>query len=243
MPAPAQSVPTPAGESAASGSIGKPAGARARTLLEVEEHLRAIEDTADVVMLEQEQEFLAELKGAKATAKEKRDRVSAFLAQCEGQAAIARAEIARLTKRAQHFETAVSRMEDYVLRVILQQPLDPKGRYPKLEGNLSSFAAQRNPPSITITDEVLVPADCKTVTVTMPALMWERVVDSLDLDTAHELLEVERPKYTVLKTLVGESIKVACPDWKKRLEAAPSVYADSVPGAAITAGTWRLVRS
>jgi hypothetical protein len=220
-----------------------PAPAPRRTLLEIEEHLTALVDSTELVVAEQEQEFIADLEAAMMTAKDKRDRVAGFLTQCEGQAAIAAAEIVRLRKRQAFFENAVERMEGYVLHVVMQQPQDAKGRYPKLEGNLSSFGAQRNPPSVTITDPATVPQSCKTISVTMPAPMWDSVLDSLDVDFGATVLDTVKPTSAVLKPLVKDSIAAAVPDWKKQLDSKPSVYTESIPGAAIAAGSWRLVRA
>jgi hypothetical protein len=53
---------------------------------------------------------------------------------------------------------------------------------------------------------------------------------------------VKRADYAVAKTLVKDAITSAVSDWKKQIENRPSVYADSLPGAAIAAGSSRLVR-
>ena len=68
-----------------------------------------------------------------------------FLAYCESQSALAKTEIDRLRKRQAGFDHMVERIEGYVLRVILHQEPDAKGKYPKLEGNTSSFGAQDRP--------------------------------------------------------------------------------------------------
>lgn len=231
-------MPTPA-------TIGETAVARShRTLFQVEEDLQALVDSIELVAAEQEQDFLADLQKAMLTAKEKRDRVNAFIAQCEGQAAIADAEIQRLRKRQALYLACVEQMEGYVLHVIMQRAPDEKGRYPKLVGNSSTFAAQRNPPSVTITDEAQVPASCKTISVTMSALLWEQLCDSLDMDFCSQVLDaVKKPSTAVVKALVKDAIAAELPDWKKQLDQKPSVYCESVPGAAIAAGDYRLVRS
>jgi hypothetical protein len=213
------------------------------TLYELEEHLIALADSTEMVAPEQEQEFLVEFQSSLLAAKDKRDCVGQFLAHCEGQATLAKEEIARLRKRQTSFEAAVERMEGYVLRVVQSQELDAKGKYPKLEGHTSSFGAQRNPPAVIITDEAAVPAAYKTVSITLPALLWEAVCDSLALEFRAEVLDaVRKPEVAVLKGLVKDAVAATVPDWKKELENRPSVYTDSIPGAAIAAGEFRLVR-
>ena len=213
------------------------------TLYELEERLTAFADSTEMVAPEQEQEFLAEFQAALLAAKDKRDCVAQFLPHCESQATLAKEEIARLRKRQTSFEAAAERMEGYVLRVIQSQALDAKGKYPKLEGHTSSFGAQRNPPTVIITHEVAIPAAYKTVSVTLPALQWEAICDSLALEFRAEVLDaVTKPATTVVKALVKDAVAAAVPDWKKQLENRPSVYTDGVPGAAIAAGEFRLVR-
>jgi hypothetical protein len=214
------------------------------TLFNIEEHLTALIDSTELVAAEQEQEFIAELEAALVKAKDKRDHVAGFIVQCEGQAAMAKGEIVRLRKRQAFFEAAVERMEGYVLHVLMSQVPDAKGKYPPMVGNTSSFKAQRNPPTVSISDEAAVPASCKTISITLPAVLWESLLDSLDMDFAAAVLDaVTKPGSVVVKELVRDQIEAAVPDWKKQLEGKPSVYCDTVPGAAIAAGSFRLVRS
>jgi Siphovirus Gp157 len=220
-----------------------PAPAPRQTLLDVMDNLQALVNSTELVVAEQEQEFLADLQAAKLSAREKIDKVAGFIAQCEAQNAGAAAEIIRLRARQQFFAAATERMEGYVLNVVMRQDPDAKGRYPKLEGNTSSFGAQRNPPSVTITDQATVPASCKTVSVTMPATMWDTMLDSLDVDVCSQVLDAVQPTWAVLKTLVKDAIAAEVPDWKKQLEGRPSVFCEGVPGAAIAAGAFRLVRT
>jgi hypothetical protein len=214
-----------------------------RTLAEVEECLKALEDTAELVVAEQELEFLADLEDATVEARAKRDRVGSFIAQCEGQAATADKEIKRLQRRKAAFEALVERMEAHVAHIVMRNLPDRKGRYPKLEGHTSSFRVQRNAPTVLVTDEAAVPTSCKTVTITLPATMWDNVCGSLDLDLVTQVLAVvTKPDSAVVKASVKAAIEAAVPDWQEQLKERPSVFDPSVPGAAIAAGTWRLVR-
>jgi hypothetical protein len=214
-----------------------------RTLADLEESLKALEDTAELVTADQELEFLADLEDATVQARAKRDRVGAFMAQLDGQVVTADLEIKRLQRRKAAFAAMVERMEGYVAHIVMRGTPDRKGRYPKLEGNTSSFRVQRNAPTVLVTDEAAVPADCKTVTITLPAPMWDKVCSSLDLDFVGQVLAaVSKPDSAVVKASVKAAIEAAVPDWQEQLKERPSVFDPSVPGAAIAAGTWRLVR-
>jgi hypothetical protein len=222
--------------------LGQPPAPRL-SLYELEERLTALADSTELVAPEQEQEFLVEFQAALLEAKDKRDRVAQFLAYCESQSTLAKTEIDRLRKRQSGFDRMVERVEGYVLRVILHQEPDSKGKYPRLEGNTSSFGTQRNPPTVIVTDEAAVPSTYKIVTVTLPAVLWEAVCDSFDLEFRAQVLDaMKKPDYAVVKALVKDAIAAAVPDWKNHIEHRPSVYADSIPGAAIAAGEFRLVR-
>jgi hypothetical protein len=105
------------------------------TLYELEEHLIALADSTEMVAPEQELEFLVEFQAALLAAKDKRDCVGQFLAHCEGQATLAKEEIARLRKRQTSFEAAAERMEGYVLRVIQRPGARRQGQVPQAGGS------------------------------------------------------------------------------------------------------------
>jgi hypothetical protein len=68
------------------------------------------------------------------------------------------------------------------------------------------------------------------VSITLPALLWEAVCDSLALEFRAEVLDaVRKPEVAVLKGLVKDAVAATVPDWKKQLENRPSVYTDSIP--------------
>jgi hypothetical protein len=177
------------------------------TLYAIEEQLTTMADTAELVPEDQEQAFLEEFRVALTAAVEKRDRVGQFLAHLEHQAAFAKAEIARLQERKVFFERAVEKMEGYVINVIESIGLDAKGKYPKLEGRTVTFSIKDCPPSVAIQDEAAIPSDYKAITITMPALQWEELLDSLELEQRAGVLDaVEKPKVAVSKTAIKKAI-------------------------------------
>jgi hypothetical protein len=166
------------------------------------------------------------------------------MAHCESAAAAADAEITRLQARKAFFLRAVERMEGYITTVIKSLDLDAKGAYQKLKGNLVTFSLKRNPPTVAIQDETAVPTRFESITITLPAEMWEEACDSLDLDTRARVLDAVRsPHSTVSKTLVKEAMAAAVPNYLELLKDQPAVFCAAVPGAAIAAGGTKLVRT
>jgi hypothetical protein len=177
------------------------------TLYAIEEQLAAMADTAELVPEDQEQAFLNDFQTALIAAVDKRDRVAQFLAHLEQQAAFAAAEIKRLQERKAFFERALEKMEGYVIHVIEAIGPDAKGKYPKLEGHTVTFSIKDCPPSVEIQDEAAVPSDYKAIIITMPALKWEALLDSLELEQRANVLDaVEKPKVTVVKTAIKKAI-------------------------------------
>lgn len=84
---------------------------------------------------------------------EKRDRLGEFIARLESEAESIRGEEQRLAKRRQGFEKVAGCVRDS----IHQQMLDWQVK--KVEGKLFTFAVQKNPPSVEITDESQIPGD------------------------------------------------------------------------------------
>jgi hypothetical protein len=214
-----------------------------RNLYDIEQHLAALVDSVETVDPEEEQQFLVDFQAAMTSARDKRDRVAHFFANCEALIAGYDREIARLKALKGTFEGAIERMEGMVIGVIKGLGTDAKGKYQKLEGDVSRFSVRRNPASITILDEAAVPTRFKSVSVTLPAELWEALLDEVDPEFRGRVLDaVKRPDSAVSKTQVKEAIETEVPSWKKLLEDQSTVFAASVPGAVISAGTLRLVR-
>ena len=189
------------------GTAAPPSAPHPLTLYALEEQLTILTDTEDLVSEEQQAEFREEFRLALTAAVEKRDHVGAFLAHLESQAAFAAAEIKRLQERKAWFERAIERMEGHVINVIESLGRDAKGKYPKLEGRTVTFGIKDCPPSVEIQDEAAVPSDYKAITITMPALRWEALLDSLELEQRASVLDaVEKPKVAVSKTAIKRAI-------------------------------------
>ena len=73
-------------------------------------------------------------------------------------------------------------LESYLIQVVEQYaPRDRRGTQ-RLEGNFSSLRIQKNPDSVLITDIEAVPSAFKQAILTMPAYVWEALLQSLDAE-------------------------------------------------------------
>ena len=200
----------------------------AAPLYVIEDHLACLIETAEVVSPEQEQEFRAEFQNALTAAVEKRDRVGQFLAHLEQQIDFARFEIDRLRQRRATCERALARLEEYVIGTIESLGTDSKGEYRALEGKTTTFSLRACPPSVEVTDESAVPSEYKTLTLKLPAVTWEQLLDGLDIEQRVAVLgQVRGPEVTIEK---------------RSIKAAIDGGAD-VPGASLATGRHSLRRS
>ena len=200
----------------------------AAPLYMIEDHLAALIETAELVSPEQEQEFRAEFQAALSSAVEKRDRVGQFLAHLQQQIDFARFEIDRLRQRKATCERALSRLEDYVIETIENLGTDSKGKYRKLEGKTTTFSLRGCPPSVEVTNEPAIPAEYKTLTLKLPAVIWEQLVDLLEIEQRASVLgQLRSPEVTLDK----RSIKAAIEGGSE------------VPGAVLTMGRHSLRRT
>ncbi|HEV3332006.1 MAG TPA: siphovirus Gp157 family protein [Bryobacteraceae bacterium] len=212
---------------AALGVVPSPAVTTA-PLYMIEDHLAALIETAELVSPEQEQEFRAEFQTALTAAVEKRDRVGQFLAHLEQQVDFAKFEIDRLRQRKVTCERAIARLESYVIETIEHLGIDCKGRYRTLEGKTTTFSLRACPPSVEVTTESAIPAEYKTLTLKLPAMTWEQLLDGLGIgERAAVLGQVKSPEVTVDK---------------RSIKAAIDSGAD-VPGAGLVTGRHSLRRS
>jgi len=198
----------------------------ALTLYNIEEHLVALLDTADMVEEPEQQEAIfQEIQQALVQAVEKRDRCAQFLVHCESQQKAIDQEIKRLQALKKSYARAQERMEEYIVRTIQALGPDERGRYRKLEGRTCVFAIRACPPSVEVRDEAAIPAEYKTLTITVPATAWEELVDSVDID--------ERSKF------LAAVKKTECAIDKKAVKAAIDGGTE-VPGADIAIGKYAL---
>lgn len=206
--------------------VNKPAST-GMTLYEMEDQLVAMSDTVEGVPLELEEQFLTEFAALLQSTADKRDRVGQFIGHLEAQVVFAEKEIKRLQERKRLLQAALDRIQDYVVMVIQHLGTDPKGKYKKLEGNSVVLSVRKCPESVEILDETQIPLDYATYKVSLPATLWEPVLDNLDFELRAELLEACRePDVTYSKTAIKAAIDAKA----------------EVPGVRIISDKYSLVR-
>ena len=200
----------------------------AAPLYVIEDHLAALIETAELVSPAQEQEFRAEFQTALTAAVDKRDRVGQFLAHLEQQIDFAKFEIDRLRQRKATCERALARLENYVIETIENLGTDSKGKYRALEGKTTTFSLRACPPSVEVSDESAIPSEYKALTLKLPAMTWEQLLDWLEIEQRAAVLgQVKSPEVIVDK----RSIKAAIDSGV------------NVPGAGLAIGRHSLRRS
>jgi Siphovirus Gp157 len=182
---------------------------QACTLYELEDTLQALANS--IALAEDEpvrQIILSEIGDALRKTKGKRDSVVAFLRHCELQQKFADSEIERIGKRKALIANVQAHLECYVVRLIEQfAPPDRKG-VQRLEGNVSSMRIQKNPDSVLITDLTEIPSAYKHVTLTMPACVWEALLNYLRLDDRPAFeSQVEKTEYRPDKKGIAEELR------------------------------------
>ena len=199
------------------------------TLYELEDTLQAF---ANTIALAEEpavrQQILDEIGHALRKAKDKRDRVVEFLRHCEQQQKFADAEIERIQKRKGVIARVCEELTCYLVQVIDQFAIPDQRGIKRLEGNLSSMRIQKNPDSVLITDEQALPVAWKDVLLTMPAHVWEALLQRLATDE-RALFEQK-----VKKREFKPDKKAICNELKNGAE---------IPGADLKFGDLRLVIS
>ena len=105
---------------------------------------------------------------------------------------------------------------------------DGKGKYRRLEGKTTTFSLRACPPSVEVADESAIPAEYKLLILKLPALMWEQLLDGLEIEQRAAVLgQVKSPEVSVDK---------------RSIKAALDGGAD-VPGAGLAIGRHSLRRS
>jgi hypothetical protein len=146
----------------------------------IEDDLTALVETGKGgIPPELEQQYRADLAQALQKAVDKRDRVGQFIRYLEDQAVFAGEEAKRLTERKQLFERAAERMRAYV-KYTIENVIgrDEQGKWRKLEGRTVTFSLRKLPDILQVDDEAAIPAEYKTLVITVPAATWQRHLET-----------------------------------------------------------------
>ena len=197
------------------------------TLYELEDNLQALVNSIDFAEEPSAREsILEEIGEAMRRAAEKRDAVVQFLRHCEIQQKFADAEIERIQKRKASIARLQQELESHLIPVVERYAKPDRRGIQRLEGNVSSLRIQKNPESVLITDLGVLPLAFKQAVLSMPAHVWEALLQRLGLE--------ER------KIWEGRVDKIVFKPDKKAI-AAELKRGTEIPGADLKFGEWRLV--
>ena len=179
------------------------------TLYELEDNLQALVNSIDLSEEPSSRTTIMEEIGqALRKTREKRDAVVAFLRHCELQREFADAEIARIQKRKAFIARIQEELEHHLVSVIEQFAAPDRRGVKRLEGNCSSMHIQKNPDSVLVVDANLVPPAFKAAVITMPAYVWEALLQCLDSEERKEFEKlVEKLEYKPDKRAIGAELK------------------------------------
>jgi Siphovirus Gp157 len=199
------------------------------TLYELEDNLQALVNSIDLAEEPSSREaILEEIGQALCKTREKRDAVVAFLRHCELQQEFADAEIARIQKRKGFIARVRQELELRAIGVIEQFAVPDRKGIQRLEGNCSSMRIQKNPDSVIVADPNLVPPAFKHAVVTMPAYVWEALLQCLDREERKEFEPlIDKLEFKPDKKAIGAELK----------------NGTEIIGADLRFGDWRLVLS
>lgn len=132
---------------------------RPRTLWDIEQGLLAIAfkiEECEEAGVEPTPEVLAELNLWVLREKDKADAIGCLLSELQAEAGAIQEQARKLAARAARRENTRRRIMNHVLLVMQGSGLM------RLEGRLATLRRQKNPASVAIDDESLIPASCKT---------------------------------------------------------------------------------
>ena len=190
-------------------SITMRAPARTCTIYDIEDHLLALANTADMVEEpEARTAILAEIGHQVRLARDKRDRAAAFLRHCAEQQRFADEEIERIAARKRHIARVQSELEAYLVRVVDEFAVPDRRGVKRLDGNVSSLRIQKNPDSVVVIDPELVPLAFKDVVLTLPAYVWEALLQCLSKEERAEFERwVKRSEFRPDKKALASELK------------------------------------
>ena len=199
------------------------------TLYELEDHLLALVNSIDLAEAPSAREsILEELGESLRRTREKRDAVVAFLRHCEAQVKFADAEIQRIEKRKTAITLLQKELELHIVGVVERYAQPDRRGVQRLEGNYSSMRIQKNPDSVLITDVSAVPLALKQAVLSMPAHVWEALLQRLGIEERMTWEgHVDKIEFKPDKKAIGAELKRGA----------------QIPGADLKFGDWRLVIS
>ena len=142
------------------------------------------------------------------------DNIRAFWRHCELMRDAAKAEAETQAQRAKGWASRLDRLKE-TCRAVMETIPFPTGKPRKLEGRTGSLLLKANggKQAVEISDESLIPEECRRVTVTMSVDMWQSVCDayahcneSVDLDAMPGI----GVRTELSLSLIGEALQRPC---------------------------------
>lgn len=197
------------------------------TLYDLEDNLQALVNSIDLAEEPSARESILEEIGHELQkTKNKRDAVVAFLRHCELQQKFADAEIERIQKRKGFIARVQEELEFYLVQVIEQFAAPDRRGIKRIEGNFSSLRIQKNPDSVLIEDLEAIPLAFKQAVLTMPAYVWEALLQRVGLEERKTFeARIQKLEFKPDKKAIGAELKSGT----------------QIPGADLKFGDWRVV--
>ena len=197
------------------------------TLYDLEDNLQALVNSIDLAEEPSARESILEEIGHELQkTKNKRDAVVAFLRHCELQQKFADAEIERIQKRKGFIARVQEELEFYLVQVIEQFAAPDRRGIKRIEGNFSSLRIQKNPDSVLIEDLEAIPLAFKQAVLTMPAYVWEALLERVGLEERKTFeARIQKLEFKPDKKAIGAELKSGT----------------QIPGADLKFGDWRVV--
>ena len=176
-------------------------------IYEIETDLQALVDSAETVTPEQEDEYRMALELALCMSVKKRQNVGQFILHCDSHEAACDREIDRLKTLKNQYSAARERIEDFVIRTVLIIGPDDKGKLRALEGETVKLLVKATPDAVIVDNETLLDDEFRTVSVTMPANLWQALVDDLSDSAVGLAAGLIKETSTPNKTAIRNAIK------------------------------------
>ncbi len=118
-----------------------------------------------------------------------------------------------------------------MIQVVEQFAVPDRKGVKRLEGNCSSLRIQKNPDSVLVIDANLVPAAFKSAVLTMPAYVWEALLQCLSTEDRKEFEALmEKLEFKPDKKAIGAELKNGT-EFQERTCVRPVAVGDRVNGA------------
>ena len=176
-------------------------------LYEIETDLMALVDSAETVTEEQAEEYRQALEVALSTSIKKRQNVGQFILHCHRHEDACDGELQRLTALKRQYASARQRIEDFVVRTVLTIGPDDKGKLKALEGETVKLLVKSTPDAVIVDNETLLDDEFRTVSVTMPASLWQALINDLSASAVGHAAGLIKETSTPNKTAIRNAIK------------------------------------